>query len=144
MGWWYWIGVSAGLGAAIGVLLAGYLGASRTVLVAGALAALGAGAAAGYAVDSWRPGGWGDIVAGAVGAALGLLGAMQVVAGALRRGGTRGGTATIVSGAALLAAGVAFVPVLGYLEALALPALAARLHRSQPERYAGLRTLARD
>ncbi|MDX6442626.1 MAG: hypothetical protein QOE43_2355, partial [Gaiellaceae bacterium] len=33
---------------------------------------------------------------------------------------------------------------LGYLEALALPVLAARLRRRAPERYAGLRTLAKD
>ena len=45
--------------------------------------------------------------------------------------------------AALVAAGLAFVPVAGYLEALALPAFAARLRRRQPERYAGLRTLAK-
>ena len=64
--------------------------------------------------------------------------------GALRRGGTRGGTAVIVAGAAIAAAGLAWVPVVGYLEALALPALAARLRRRAPERYAGLRTLARD
>jgi hypothetical protein len=36
------------------------------------------------------------------------------------------------------------VPVLGYLEALALPVLAVRLRRRAPERYAGLRTLAKD
>jgi hypothetical protein len=41
-------------------------------------------------------------------------------------------------------AGLAFVPVAGYVEALALPALAARLRRTQAERYAGLRSLARD
>jgi hypothetical protein len=35
------------------------------------------------------------------------------------------------------------VPALGYLEALALPVLAARLRRRMPERYAGLRTLAK-
>jgi hypothetical protein len=39
---------------------------------------------------------------------------------------------------------LAFVPVLGYLETLALPVLAARMRRRRPERYAGLRTLARD
>ena len=144
MGWWYWIGVSAGLGAALGVLFAGFVGPLRTVLYASAAAALGAGAAVGYAVDSWQPGGWGDVVAGAAGGVLGLLGVARVVAGALRRGGTRGGTATLLAGAALAVAGVAFVPVAGYLEALALPALAARLRRTQPERYAGLRTLARD
>src|SRR5436305_1164344 len=72
------------------------------------------------------------------------LGAVQIVSGALRRGGTRGGTALIVAGAALVAAALAWVPALGYLVALSLPVLAARLHRRAPERYAGLRTLARD
>jgi hypothetical protein len=32
----------------------------------------------------------------------------------------------------------------GYLQAVALPALAARLRRTQGERYAGLRSLAKD
>ena len=72
------------------------------------------------------------------------LGAVQIVSGALRRGGTRGGTALIVAVAAIVAAALAWVPALGYLVALALPVLAARLHRRAPERYAGLRTLARD
>jgi hypothetical protein len=139
MGAWYWIGVAAGLGAAAGVLLAG---AVRTVLVVALAGA--AGAALGYGIDAWQPGGWGDIVAGVVGGLLGSLGAVQIVRGALKRGGTRGGTATIVAGAALVVGGLAWVPALGYLEALALPALAARLHRRAPERYAGLRTLARD
>jgi hypothetical protein len=49
-----------------------------------------------------------------------------------------------VSGAALVAAGIAFIPVAGYLVAIALPLLALRLRRAAPERYAGLRTLARD
>ena len=40
-------------------------------------------------------------------------------------------------------AALAFVPVLGYLTAVALPGLAARLRRRAPERYAGLRTLAK-
>jgi hypothetical protein len=66
------------------------------------------------------------------------------VAGALRRGGTRSGLALIVAAAAVGLAAVAFLPVAGYLEAVALPALALRLRRSQAERYAGLRTLARD
>jgi len=34
--------------------------------------------------------------------------------------------------------------VLGYLEAVALPAIAGRLRRRAPETYAGLRTLAKD
>jgi hypothetical protein len=141
MGAWYWIGVAAGLGAAGGVLLAGAL---RVALVLVAVLAAAAGAGLGVAVDAWQPGGWGDIVAGATGGFAGAFGAAQIVRGALRRGGTAVGTAVIVAGAALLVAGLAWVPALGYLEALALPVLAARLRRRQPERYAGLRTLARD
>jgi hypothetical protein len=41
-------------------------------------------------------------------------------------------------------AALAWIPVVGYLLALALPLVAVRLRRAQPERYAGLRTLARD
>lgn len=137
MGAWYWIGVSAGLGAAIGVLVAGF--AARAAAVVAVLV----GAGVGYAVDAWQPGSWGDVVAAAVGGLLAGLGAAVIVRGALRRGGTRGGTAILVAGAALVAAGLAFVPAVGYLEAIALPAFAARLRRRQPERYAGLRTLAK-
>jgi hypothetical protein len=83
-------------------------------------------------------------VGGGAGAIVAVVATAQVVRGALRRGGTRGGTAALVALAALGAAGIAFVPGLGYVEALILPALAARLRRRSPERYAGLRMLARD
>ena len=36
------------------------------------------------------------------------------------------------------------LPLAGYLEAAALPVLGRRLRRREPERHAGLRTLARD
>jgi len=144
MGSWYWIGLCAGLGAGAGVLLAGLAGAARAALVAAGVLALAAGAGIGLAVDGWQPGGWGDILAGVLGGSAGAFGAAQVVRGALRRGGTRGGTAALVAGAALVVAALALVPALGYLEALALPVLAARLRRRSPERYAGLRTLAKD
>jgi hypothetical protein len=144
VGSWYWIGVSTGLGVGVGVLVAGAVGAVRSILLASAATAALAGAALGFGIDEWQPGGWGDIVAGAAGGLLGLLGAAQVVGGALRRGGTRGGTATLVGGAALVVGAIAWIPAVGYLEAVALPLLAARLRRAQPERYAGLRTLARD
>jgi hypothetical protein len=101
------------------------------------------GAGVGYAVDAWQQGSWGDVVAAALGGLLAGLGAAVIVRGALRRGGTRGGTAILVAGAALVAAGLAFVPAVGYLEAVALSAFAVRLRRRQPERYAGLRTLAK-
>jgi hypothetical protein len=144
VGSWYWIGVALGLGTAVGVLVAGAVGAVRTVVLVAAVAVALAGAAVGFGIDKWQAGSWGDIVAAAAGAVLGLFCAAQVVAGALRRGGTRGGTGTLVGGGALVLAGAAFIPVVGYLEAVALPALVARLRRAQPERYAGLRTLARD
>src|SRR5438105_1187572 len=144
MGVWYWIGVCAGLGAGIGVLLAGLAGATRAALIAAGVVALAAGAGAGYAIDRWQPGSWGDVVAGILGGLAGALGAATIVRGALRRGGTRGGTATLVALGALAVAGLAWVPALGYLEVLALPTFAARLRRRAPERYAGLRTLAKD
>jgi hypothetical protein len=144
MGAWYWIGVCAGLGAAAGVLLAGIAGATRTALVAAGLLAFAAGAGIGFAIDGRWPGGWFDVVAGVLGGLAGAFGAAQVVGGALRRGGTRGGTAALVAGFALLVAALAFVPALGYVMALVLPALAARMRKRAPERYAGLRTLAKD
>jgi threonine dehydrogenase-like Zn-dependent dehydrogenase len=79
-----------------------------------------------------------------LGGIVGTLGAAQVVRGALRRGGTRGGTALLVGAGAVGVAALAWVPVLGYVEALALPWLAARIRKRSPERYAGLRSLARD
>jgi hypothetical protein len=134
MGGWYWIGVLAGLGSSIGLVCTG--------LVPRQIAALGAAAIAG--VLGIVIFGWAEALGGVVGGAGGGLGAMPVVRGALRRGGTRGGLAALVSLGALGTAALAFVPVLGYLEALALPGLGLRLRAKEPERYAGLRTLARD
>ena len=145
MGSWYWIGVSAGLGAAVGILIAAAVGAVvRVVLVMAGVAALLAGLAVGYGIDQWQPGGWEDIVLGAVGALLGLLTAAYVIGGALKRGGTRGGTGALVAGAAFVVAALAWIPAVGYVIAAALPILALRVRRRRPERYAGLRTLARD
>jgi hypothetical protein len=69
---------------------------------------------------------------------------VQIVRGALRRGGTTGGTGILVGLAGLGVAALALIPVVGYLEAFALPALGTRVRRRAPERYAGLRSLARD
>jgi hypothetical protein len=144
VGSWYWIGVSAGLGTAAGVLLSGVAGRARVALIVAVIAAGGAGAALGYGIELWQVGGWGDRLGGIVGGLAGSLGAAQIVGGALRRGGTRGGTATLVAGAAVVVAAAAWIPVVGYLQVLAVPALAVRLRRARPEQYAGLRTLARD
>jgi hypothetical protein len=144
MGSWYWIGVSAGLGAAVGVLLSGAVGAGRGSRIAVILLAGAAGAGIGFAIDSWQPGAWGDRAAGIAGGVAGALGATQTVSGALRRGGTRVGTAALLAGAAIVLAALAWIPAAGYLIALALLVLVPLLRRRSPERYAGLRTLARD
>ena len=135
MGAWYTIGILVGLGAAIGVAAAGTL---RRLIPAAALACAAA-VAIGFAF--WQ---WDEAVGGLVGALAGVFGSAPLVAGALRRGGTRGGTATLLVLVSLVGAALAFVPVLGYLEALAVPVLGARLRRRAPDRHAGLRSLARD
>jgi hypothetical protein len=139
VGAWYWIGLFAGLGAALGVLFVGLLGSFRAGALVALVVAIAVAAGLGFAVR-----GWPEALAGGLGAVLGTAGARRVVEGALRRGGTRGGTAVLVAVAALLLAALAFVPALGYLEALALPLLAARLRARADRRYEGLRVLAKD
>ncbi len=138
MGDWYTIGLAAGVGAAIGLLFAGLLSATPLGRAAAAVLAAAAGVLAGFAIDDWA-----EALGGGVAGLVGGVASAVVVAGALRRGGTRGGTALLVGATSLVVAAAAFVPVLGYLEALALPALAVRLRRRAGERYAGLRTLAK-
>jgi hypothetical protein len=135
VGSWYWIGVCAGLGAAVGVLGIGVLRDVRIALPVAVI--LGA-------VVGWLLGDWGGAIAGGLGGVLGAFGATPTVRGALARGGTPGGTAVLVGGAAIVLAALSFVPVLGYLVALVLPVLGLRLRRRQGERHAGLRILARD
>jgi hypothetical protein len=139
MGDWYTIGLALGLGTALGVLFAGLLSATPLGRAAAVVLAGAAGAVAGAVVEDWT-----EIGGGVIGGLLGAAAAAIVVAGALRRGGTRGGLALIVGGIAAALAALAFVPVVGYLTAAAVPGLALRLRRTQSERYAGLRTLAKD
>jgi hypothetical protein len=136
---WYWIGVCAGLGVGIGVLLAGLLAGTRTAVTAALVLAAGAGVAVGFGIGEWD-----EAVGGGAGGTLGAIGAAHVVAGTLRRGGARFGTAVFLAVPALVLAALAWVPAMGYLEAVLVPALAARLRGRAPERYAGLRSLARD
>jgi hypothetical protein len=135
MGDWYTIGILVGLGAAIGVAATGVLRRALAALVVAAAVTVAIGFAFGQ---------WDEAVGGLAGALCGSLGSAPLVAGTLRRGGTRGGTALILALASLAGAALAFVPVLGYLEALAIPVLGARLRRRSPDKHAGLRTLARD
>ena len=139
MGDWYSIGIALGVGAAFGALFAGLLSASPLGRIAAIVLAGAAGALAGLAIDDAE-----ELVAGALAGLAGGAAAVVVVSGALRRGGTRGGLALIVTGIALVLALLAFIPVVGYLVAVALPAVAVRLRRTQADRYAGLRSLAKD
>ena len=139
MGDWYWIGVCAGLGVAIGVLLAGFLTGTRAALTAALVLAAGLGVAVGFGVGEWD-----EAIGGGTGGALGAVGAAQLVAGTLRRGGARFGTAVFIAIAAVVLAALAWIPAVGYLEATLVPAFAARLRGRSAERYAGLRSLARD
>jgi hypothetical protein len=135
----YRIGVAAGIGAGAALVAAGWLARSRAGAMAAIVIGMAVGVLVGFALDNWD-----EAVAGAIGGLLGGLGGTTLAAGTLRRGGTTVGTGILVSLAGLGVAGLALVPFVGYLEALALPALAARARRREPERYAGLRTLARD
>jgi hypothetical protein len=139
VGSWYWIGVCTGLGVAVGVLLAGLFAGTRIALTAALVLSAGAGVAIGYGLGQWD-----EAIGGGVGGALGALGAAQLVMGTLRRGGARFGTAIFVALAALVLAALAWIPIVGYLEAVLVPAFAVRLRGRAPERYAGLRSLARD
>ncbi len=136
---WYRIGVAAGIGVGAALAAAGWLARSRPGALVAILIGAAVGTAVGFALDDWN-----DAVGGAIGGLLGGLGGARLAGGTLRRGGTTAGTGILVGLAGLGVAALALVPFLGYLEALALPALAARARRREPERYAGLRTLARD
>jgi hypothetical protein len=135
MGDWYSIGIFVGLGASIGVAAIALLARTLPALVVAAALAIALGLVFGE---------WAEAAGGLAGAVCGTLGAAPIVTGALRRGGTRGGTALLLGLVALVGAALAFVPVLGYLEALAVPALGLRLRRRSPDRHAGLRVLSRD
>jgi len=135
VGDWYTIGILVGLGASIGVACTGVLLRALAGFVVAAVVAVTLGLVFGQ---------WDEAVGGLAGSACGSFGSAPLVSGALRRGGTRGGTALLLGLASLVGAALAFVPVVGYLEAAAVPLLGARLRRRSPDTHAGLRTLARD
>src|SRR5437899_9114262 len=117
MGAWYTIGIFVGLGTALGVAATGLLRRALFGLVAAAVVAV----AIGFAFGQWE-----EAVGGLVGAICGSLGSAPLVAGALRRGGTRGGTAVLLALVALPGAALASIPVGGYLEAVIVPIPRAR------------------
>ena len=139
MGSWYWIGVCAGLGVAVGVLAAGLFAGTRIALTAALVLAAAIGVAIGFGLGEWD-----EAIGGGAGGAIGAIGAAQLVMGTLRRGGARFGTAVFVGIAAIALGALAWIPIVGYLEVALVPAFAARLRGRAPERFAGLRSLAKD
>ena len=136
---WYRVGVAAGIGAGAALAAAGWLARTKSFALLAILIGAAVGVGVGFALDDWK-----DAVGGGIGGLLGGLGGAPLAAGTIRRGGTTSGTGILIGLAGLGIAALALVPFLGYVEALVLPAFSARARRREPERYAGLRTLARD
>ena len=132
VGSWYWIGLAVGLGVALGVLCAGALASSRLGTLVAVLLAAGGGILIGLGLGEW-----GEAIGGAIGGVLGVGGSAQFVQGALRRGGTQLATAVWIALGALLIGALALIPVVGYLEAAALPIIGVRLRTRMPEEVRG-------
>ena len=93
---WYVIGVAVGVGVSLGVLAAGLLASSRFAVAGSTVAGVILGVAAGFVANRWIEADWLGPLAGVVGGVMGALCATVLVRGALRRGGTSGGTAFLV------------------------------------------------
>ena len=87
--------------------------------------------------------GWIGLPGAFAGALIGAVSASIIARGTLRRGGTPGGTAFLFVLAAILVAMVALIPFVGYVLAVLVPVAAVRRVRQEPERHAGLRSLAK-
>ena len=123
---WYWLGVGAGLGVAAGTA-AGWIqvvGVRVLGALAFAFAAL-VGIFVAFFVAAWGPAIW--------------AGAATLAWLALRRLGSAAFPAAFLAAAVL-----AFVPFLGYVEAVTAPIVGGRLRRRADSKYAGLRVLAKD
>ena len=138
MGDWYTIGLALGLGTALGVLLAGLLSATPLGRISAVVLGAAAGRDRGVLIEDWT-----EIAAGAVGGARrrsGRRGDRRRRAAA-RRHAWRAGPDRGVVRSAWRGSRWSRAPA---PRAVALPVLAMRRHRAQPDRYAGLRSLARD
>jgi hypothetical protein len=140
---WYEVGMVVGLGLAAGVFFAGVVGAWRVGWLLSLVGSVGVGVLAGLLVRAWLDTGGAPLPGGIIGGVIGSVSASLIVRGALRRGGTAGGTAFLLVSASVAIALLALIPVVGYVMAVALPVLALRRTRREPERYAGLRTLSK-
>jgi hypothetical protein len=140
---WYEIGMALGLGLAAGVFFAGLVGTWRSGWLVSTIGAALIGVGSGLLVRAWLDTGAGPLPGAIAGGVIGALSASLIVRGALRRGGTAGGTAFLLVSAAVAIALIGLIPVAGYVLAVVLPVLALRRSRQEPERYAGLRTLSK-
>jgi hypothetical protein len=138
VGSWYSIGLTLGLALGLGVILSGLLAVNTAGVGVSVLLGTAGGLALGLLVGDTA-----ETVAGAIGGLLGALAAAAVVLGAMRRGATRLGVAAYVGVVGILVGLLAFVPIAGYVLAVALPVLAARMRGREAARFAGLRTLAK-
>ena len=138
MGNWYTVGLCLGLGLALGVVVSGILGSNVIGVGAGAAVGAAIGVGIGLLVGETE-----EAIACAIGVVIGSLSAAVAVRGSLRRGATRFGTGAYLSAVGILLALLALVPVVGYVAAVGVPALAVRMRGRQAARFAGLRTLAK-
>ena len=132
------VGISAGAGTAIGVAAAGFLASFTRAPVLAAVVGLVVGGVLAWQVFDWKAG-----IAAVIAGVLGGFGAGTFARGALTRGATAGGIAVLLFFAALGLFALGLIPIVGFLEAVAIPVFAARTRRRAGEKYAGLRTLAK-
>ena len=138
MGSWYTIGLCLGLALGVSVAITGILGSNVVGIGVAAIVGAAVGAAIGIAIGETP-----ETIAGIAGGVLGALSAAAVVVGALRRGATRFGVGAYVGALGVVICLLALIPIVGYVLAVALPLLAARMRGRQAARFAGLRTLAK-
>ena len=132
------MGIAAGIGTALGLAAAGAFARSdRAPLLAAAVALVGGGLL-GWLLFDWKAG-----LVGAVAGVLSGFGSGTFARGAVKRGGTSGGTAAILAAAAVLALALSLIPIVGFIEAVAIPIVGLRSRQRAGEKYAGLRTLAK-
>jgi hypothetical protein len=132
------IGIAAGIGVALGLAAGGAFARFARAPAASAAVALVLGAVLGWVLIGWK-----GAVAGAIAGLLSGFGAGTLARNALRRGGTPVGTAILFGAAGVAAFALSLIPILGFIEALAIPAVALRSRQRADEKYAGLRTLAK-
>jgi hypothetical protein len=129
------------------VILGSAIAAIANVAVSGritgtvrlALAGVGGGLACEMAAGGSIP-----IVPLLIGAAMGVVAAFAgaaVIDGARETGGTPGALTALVTSTAVVVAGLAIVPFLGYLIAAAAIWLFVRVRRRRDQKFAGLRVL---